>query len=789
MQTQAEREEAKLAEGREKILRTVMQAEAKGKTGQLPYMHLLSNRYLEPLAAEIVQGGVQKRAGSHVKYAAYLGSLDPLLVALRAIQACVELLANEGGLDSPAPVHKKLAYAVGRSVYYEYLMRHFQHASAPLFNTLLREFSRSMSTDEQFLMRQFKQRFKTEGYTQPTWEHGDQEMVGNFLVGRLEALGFLEVWCRTEKQPRGVRVVKYVCLHEDVRSMSLALVEHVADMPRATGPMIEPPLPWDAQTNTGGGFHTLGMQRLCAYAVQGRGQTEVAESTIEALNNLQAVPWRINGDVLSIVQQAALLFDFGDVTSLNPGPKPEYPEDGTDEQKAIWKAHVKAWYADRKVRGVRYLRNRKALDEAEEMRAEAGVWFTYYADFRGRLYARTGGVSPQGGDLEKGLLHFARGKPLDTPEAVRWFKLHGANKYGIDKVSFDARLAWVQEHHEQIIASARSPLDCKFWTEADAPVQFLAWALEYAAWTEDAQFPSRLPISLDGTCNGLQNYSALLRDQVGGTATNLVDGPAPRDIYAAVAERALVILAGLPASPLRDAWLAHGINRKVTKRTSMTLPYGCTRYACAEFIVKDYLEPTAPKEIDKADYGAAGNFLSHVVWAAIGDIVVKARECMEWLKGWAKHCVDTGQAVEWTTPNGLVVRSEYPKEKKLIVKSVAFKSQIYLSRPELGTVDGRRVQNAVAPNFVHSLDSAHLCRVVNEAARRGMTPSAIHDDYGVHAADTEAFTAVIREKFVGMYLNDDILKRMAESKGYKVPPPEPGTLDLQSVLSSTYFFA
>lgn len=206
-------------------------------------------------------------------------------------------------------------------------------------------------------------------------------------------------------------------------------------------------------------------------------------------------------------------------------------------------------------------------------------------------------------------------------------------------------------------------------------------------------------------------------------------------------------------------------------------------------MVKDYLEPVAPPEFDKAEYGDAGNFLSHVIWAAIGDVVIKARECMEWLKGWAEHCLETGQSVDWYTPNGLHITSEYAKEKVVMVKSVAFKSRIQLREPLHGTLDRRRVTNAVVPNFVHSLDSAHLCRVVNEAAKRGMAIAAIHDDFGTHAADTAEFSKLIREKFVGMYSNDNILQRMADSKGYKTPPPSPGTLDLSTVINSPYFFA
>ncbi len=35
----------------------------------------------------------------------------------------------------------------------------------------------------------------------------------------------------------------------------------------------------------------------------------------------------------------------------------------------------------------------------------------------------------------------------------------------------------------------------------------------------------------DGSCNGLQHYAALARDQDGGRAVNLMPGEAPADVY------------------------------------------------------------------------------------------------------------------------------------------------------------------------------------------------------------------------------------------------------------------
>ena len=35
----------------------------------------------------------------------------------------------------------------------------------------------------------------------------------------------------------------------------------------------------------------------------------------------------------------------------------------------------------------------------------------------------------------------------------------------------------------------------------------------------------------DGSCNGLQHYAALGRDEKGGQAVNLMPGPKPADVY------------------------------------------------------------------------------------------------------------------------------------------------------------------------------------------------------------------------------------------------------------------
>jgi len=796
--SQAEREARLLAEGRELMLKEVMTAEANGKVGSLPYQNYLVRQVITELTDDIKadtgrKGSATARgrsAGAYKKFALYLGSIDPGIAALRAIQAVLETLFKSGGADVPQPVYQMAAQNVGKAVYAEYLMRNFKALNPPLFNSLLREYDRSMTKDERHILSAFKAKYEKEGITFPTWEFGDVMNVGMYLMGRMVAHGFLESWTKTESKKGKAYTVRYTMLAEHLRSASLEIMDVLANAPRVAGALIEPPKDWDPTTNTGGGYHTEGMQRLMPYAVQGNGKRAVSPTTVQVINILQQRAWTINKPVLQAVRTLSLRRDFGDVVGADPGPFPEYNEAFTPEQKKEWKGIARAWYTDKKTRTVKHGRAQRVFRDAQELASYSSIWFAYYADFRGRKYARSSSVSPQGTDLEKGLLHLSEGKPIQSVEGLMWFKVHGANKWGLDKLPMAERVRWVDENTQLIVRIGTSPDDHTEWADADSPVQFLAWAMEYAAYRRDpGGFLNRIPLGQDGTCNGLQNFSALMCDPVGGRATNLLPGDAPRDIYADVAQRVTELLREMEPSPLRDAWLAHGINRKITKRTTMTLPYGCTRFACSTFVNDDYLMVVHPKEIAKEDYGDAANFLSHVIWRALDDVVVKAREVMEWLKGWAKHAASNGHPVSWVAPNGLRVVSEYDRQKMTQIKSVAFGTKIKLYKPEEGVPDLTKIANAVAPNFVHSLDASHLDRVVIAAHAAGMSPVTIHDDFGVHAEDTPEFHKLIRDEFIAQYEGNTILQDMASATGYEVPAPTVGELDLKLIRESIYFFA
>lgn len=317
---------------------------------------------------------------------------------------------------------------------------------------------------------------------------------------------------------------------------------------------------------------------------------------------------------------------------------------------------------------------------------------------------------------------------------------------------------------------------------------------------------------MDGSCNGLQNFSAMLRDEVGGKATNLVPSFLPNDIYGNVAEVTTLLLqrAGTRSVPEADEddvetqkiarkaelankhlamWLKHGITRGLVKRSVMTLPYGSTRFSCADFIVGDYLKAGKAPEFSREEYASAAQFLSFFVWEAIGEVVVKSAEAMQWLQKNTKQMLSQSGEISWIAPSGFPVIQHYQEQDlHRINTKMCGNTKIRVNTDNEDKPSVNDHKNGIAPNFIHSHDAAHMTLVINAAAAEGLALAMIHDDFGTHARHAASLYRIIREQFVAMYEGCDPLAELAAR--YDLPtPPEHGVLDLRQVLNSPYFFS
>lgn len=79
-----------------------------------------------------------------------------------------------------------------------------------------------------------------------------------------------------------------------------------------------------------------------------------------------------------------------------------------------------------------------------------------------------------------------------------------------------------------------------WWTKSDDIWQTLACCMEIKSAIESGDpenYVCHFPVHQDGSCNGLQHYAALGRDELGGRSVNLVKSEFPQDVYSCVVER------------------------------------------------------------------------------------------------------------------------------------------------------------------------------------------------------------------------------------------------------------
>ena len=249
-----------------------------------------------------------------------------------------------------------------------------------------------------------------------------------------------------------------------------------------------------------------------------------------------------------------------------------------------------------------------------------------------------------------------------------------------------------------------------------------------------------------------------------------------------------------------QTWLTFGVTRKVTKRSVMTLAYGSKQYGFKQQLLDDIIKPDMRTQKEGSCFTKSNNFqcaayLAKLIWEAVQTTVVKAVEGMKWLQDCAAKVTKGGQVVTWTTPAGLPVQQAYMAHENVCVKMRVAGKRIRIYNNEVtGDIDKRSQTQGIAPNFIHSMDAAHLQLTIDAAVDKGLKHFAvIHDSYGASVADADTMFNTVRETFVDMYTKNDVLQTLREELSHltdeKLPePPKHGTLDIQCVLKSPYIF-
>ena len=293
----------------------------------------------------------------------------------------------------------------------------------------------------------------------------------------------------------------------------------------------------------------------------------------------------------------------------------------------------------------------------------------------------------------------------------------------------------------------------------------------------------------------------MLRSKTTGKEVNLVPMDEPQDIYQRVADRVTDKLKTMDHK-FASKWLEFGVTRGCTKRPCMVLPYGGRQYSFSDFVM-DYLVEQKEKgnmHPFGEDAFRACTFLAKVIWDAIGEVVHAATEAMAWLQKAARVASSEGLPIRWDTPVNFPVLQAYKATKPYRIETkllgTTFRPMLY---KETGKIDKNRQANGISPNFVHSIDAAHMMLTIDVAKQCEIFSFAmVHDSYGTHAADAETLWWCLRKAFVEMYTQTDVLEDFRQDLLDILPDhrkeeiedtPEKGSLDISLVEESEFFFA
>lgn len=590
-----------------------------------------------------------------------------------------------------------------------------------------------------------------------------------------------------------------------------------------------------------------------------------------AVNHLQETPFRINGSIFS-----AFSCLFRDYTA---NLQHEY---FTDLE------HIGRYETLLDLPGGKLAKNKSLFFRLKHWTKFLGIhdeakyfldehfFFVHSCDFRGRIYPKASNLNYQSSDLQRSLLVFSEKKPLSNASARKWLKRHGANCYaekmangiGIDKSTFEEREAWVDANEANILKLGRLakeddifdklPAELEgWWLEADKPWAFLAWAEDWFGYCEwvgqnnnPNDYPSCLPIEVDGSSNGYQHIAALLRSNNVAEMVNMLPLPSPKDIYTDVAEhagseleqykdstadisqicneyfdmRSIMQLKRKKTDEEQKAFehikkrilvasLKKKLPRKAAKKVIMTYPYSATEFTMAKKLRKErglfkhwsdediepgYTKKYLRREIQGSSVPLIEYCIAETLASAICDSIkskfYEVHSILDWFKQIGLNASSVLDDIQWKSPTGFPVLQHYETQERKRITTPGLRITI---KENTGITNKQKHGNAFGPNFIHSFDAAHLMMTVNRAHKNGVTSfRMIHDSYATHAADMQKMFEILRNEFICIYEQPHILEELRASimNQCKDPvdikaAPMVNDLDISKVRSAQYFFA
>tara|TARA_Y100001963_G_scaffold111722_1_gene154601 strand:- start:3233 stop:5701 length:2469 start_codon:yes stop_codon:yes gene_type:complete len=803
--------------GKKRYQKGLQEAISSDSWTRLPSVRFIMSEAVEPVAKAFVDWRDRRRTGKPAFATHLIDVVESLNLEDETI-AYLALICTLDGLSQSHP-EMRVARSIGNSIQDEYRLRIFRAENPNYFKRVLESEhqKRNPRYRKKNALTWLLSRKTQLNLHDLTLDDGDKVMLGKILIHLIHReTGLVNI---IPNYVNKKKTINMLVANPSALDWIEKLEKHKERIATQYMPCVVSPRDWQEKT-LGGGYYTSALKGLRAIKLHKKSGYQDLDNVsmplvYEALNQMQQTQFAINLPIFQTMERA---FESGDewegIPSKDPYQLPQCPYPNTqkktltDEQKVIWDEWAKPYAMLMRKNNQIYSRRLqfvRGLQMARDLMQHKKFNYVAQCDYRGRYYLMHNFLHPQGPDWSKALMQSAVGMKVTDEEQINALAVAGANLYGFDKGSIKQRIGWVEHNTPAIVETAKHPFDCKFWTEADEPWQFLAFCKEWKKYQSNGLgYKSNYWVHTDGSQNGIQHYSAILSDAETGFYCNLTNTDKPQDLYQQVADSVIDELKH-SNEPLARDWLESNlISRKMLKKVVMTFPYGGTSHMFTEYI-NSYVVEHAPihwpfnNGVRITDAFKESRWLVTIVKKALETKVSAATTGMKWVKEVARKVIEQGVPLQWRTPSGFVVVQNYPEVRSRKIKTVLDGKLIMANvtdNPVGSKQDSYKVGNATPPNLIHSLDASHLTLTLKKCRDQGLNQvTMIHDSYGSLVAQMPLMQKLLRESFVDMYNEWDVCDEFLRDASMVVPegalpsPPTKGDLDINSVKDSPFFFA
>lgn len=292
----------------------------------------------------------------------------------------------------------------------------------------------------------------------------DKLLIGSIMIDLyIQATGFLKI---TSKINKSKKVRYYV----STTSKFIEQLNKVQGVCEIMHPIIYPMLVLPANHSKGGfgGFLTKPLKRPLIKDFKNEIKKYAKEldmpNVYRCINAIQNVAWRINKDVLKVFQhyvETERAYDELDIPCGYELQMPPLPcgkvddvayklwKENNPEIYSTWKAKRRDIYNKNATNKGKRILTKTLASMANKFINEKEIYYCYDIDWRGRVYSiQSGGCpNPQGNDISKALLEFAKGKEIGS-NGAKWLSFAGANSFGDDKISLNDRFSWAKRNEK-----------------------------------------------------------------------------------------------------------------------------------------------------------------------------------------------------------------------------------------------------------------------------------------------------------------------------------------------------